>query len=125
MNHRKRLADEAERIRQIVAVRSAEQMHIDVNSKALNQKALTNEFQNIDSSADGSLRKDEVKEFFISGKVVSTADSEFNAIFAALDLDGNGGIDFVQFFSFLGQGGKELDDAKKAAWADMIMHEAD
>lgn len=113
--HRKRVANEAKRVRQNVAMRIAEQVKMNFNSEELSQEALIKEFQNIDSSGDGVLQKDEVKEFFMSDKVGSITEVEFNAIFAALDNDGNGEVDFVEFVSFLGQCAKEFEER---GWSD-------
>lgn len=113
--HRKRVVNEAKRVRQNVAMRIAEQVKMNFNSEELSQEALIKEFQNIDSSGDGVLQKDEVKEFFMSDKVGSITEVGFNAIFAALDNDGNGEVDFVEFVSFLGRCAKEFEER---GWSD-------
>jgi len=102
--HRKLVSDEAKRVRLLVATRIAEHLNVTFNSKKLTKEALSQQFQSIDSSGDGVLQKDEIKEFFMDSKHGgSITESDFESIFAALDSDGNGEIDFVEFVSFLNQ----------------------
>lgn len=103
--HRKLVSDEAKRVRILVATRIAEHLNVTFNSKKLTKEALSQQFQSIDSSGDGVLQKDEIKEFFMDSKHAggSITESDFESIFAALDSDGNGEIDFVEFVAFLNQ----------------------
>lgn len=102
--HRKLVSDEAKRVRLLVATRIAEHLNVTFNSKKLTKEALSQQFQSIDSSGDGVLQKDEIKEFFMDSKHGgSITESDFESIFAALDSDGNGEIDFVEFVAFLNQ----------------------
>jgi len=103
--HRKLISDEAKRVRLLVATRIAEKLNINFSSKSLTKEALAQQFQSIDSSGDGVLQKDEIKAFFMDSAEhgSSITESDIDSILAALDSDGNGEIDFVEFVSFLGQ----------------------
>jgi len=103
--HRKLVSDEAKRVRLLVATRIAEHLNVTFNSTKLTKEALSQQFQSIDSSGDGVLQKDEIKEFFMDSKQAggSVTESDFESILVALDSDGNGEIDFVEFVAFLNQ----------------------
>ena len=102
--HRKLISDEAKRVRLLVAKRIAGHLNINFNSKNLTKEALAQQFQSIDKSGDGVLQKDEIKEFFMDSEHGSSiTESDIDSILAALDSDGNGTIDFVEFVSFLSQ----------------------
>ena len=44
----------------------------------------------------------------MSGKVGTISESDFNALFASLDDDGSGEIDFAEFISFIGKCGTQI-----------------
>lgn len=102
--HRKLISDEAKRVRLLVATRIARYLNINFSSIDLTKEALAQQFQSIDKSGDGVLQKDEIKEFFMDSEHGSSiTESDIESILAALDSDGNGVIDFVEFVSFVSQ----------------------
>jgi Ca2+-binding EF-hand superfamily protein len=44
------------------------------------------------------------------GKVGKISDSDFNVLWSALDIDGSGSIDFVEFCTFLSGCGEAFDE---------------
>lgn len=70
---------------------------------------LKKEFDVIDKDGGGTISKDELKEFLKSGKVGDISDKDIDAMWAALDIDNSGEVDFVEFIAFLGTCGSEFE----------------
>lgn len=84
----------------------------------LSPENLMREFERIDTDSNGIIRKNELWNFISSGKVGEMPKKDFDMLFTILDVDGNGGIDFVEFCQYLcGIGSdmksimREMDDA--------------
>eukprot|EP01083_Nonionella_stella_P030925 84750_1 len=74
---------------------------------------LKREFDLIDKDGGGTISKDELKEFLASGKVGDISDKDVEAMWAAIDIDNSGEVDFVEFIAFLGSCGTEFDQVNK------------
>lgn len=44
-----------------------------------------------------------------SGKLGDVSDSDFETLFGIIDTDGSGGVDFIEFASFMGEIRNNLD----------------
>lgn len=62
-------------------------------------KILKNSFNQIDTDNDGSLSKEEIEKAGALTKGAFGADSKWETILSKCDLDGNGKIDFQEFFT--------------------------
>ena len=80
---------------------------------ALTPELLQKEFEHIDKDKGGTISKNELKDFAISGKVGVLSDKDFESMWAALDIDNSGEIDFVEFTVFLSSCGTEFEEVQK------------
>jgi Ca2+-binding EF-hand superfamily protein len=72
--------------------------------RQLTPEALGREFKKIDSEhPGGNITKDGLWKFLSTGKAGDISESDFNSLFAAIDLDNNGTVDFLEFCTFMGQ----------------------
>ena len=98
-----RLKRQRERIRLNFATRIAET--ISSPDISMNPDALKEEFERIDSGKkdgrDGYISKDELKDYMASGKFGEMDEKDFNVLYLALDADGDGKVDYLEFCSFL------------------------
>lgn len=101
---------QAQRYKHMFARRVAQTIRIEGGHKLLTPKALAEEFRRIDEDKSGFLDREELRAFVQSGKVGIMSDSDFNALFAAMDVDGSGQIDFAEFCSFLSVCGDVYDE---------------
>jgi len=79
----------------------------------IDPEQLKKEFDFIDKDGGGTISKDELTEFLKSGKVGNISDKDIGAMWAAIDIDNSGEVDFVEFIAFLGSCGDEFDTANK------------
>lgn len=61
---------------------------------------LKKEFDHIDKDKGGTISKDELKKFLMSGKVGDISDKDVDAMWAAIDIDNSGEVDFVVSLEF-------------------------
>ena len=98
-----RLKRQSERIRLNFATRIAES--IKSPDMSMYPDALKEEFECIGSGkedgGDGYISKDELKDFMASGKFGEMDEKDFNVLYIALDADGDGRVDYLEFCSFL------------------------
>jgi hypothetical protein len=52
----------------------------------------------------------ELKAWIDEGKLGNISDKDFNALWSALDIDGSGTVDFVEFCTFLSGCGEAFDE---------------
>mmetsp|Transcript_26220 Transcript_26220/g.60923 ORF Transcript_26220/g.60923 Transcript_26220/m.60923 type:complete len:214 (-) Transcript_26220:297-938(-) len=99
------IRQQASRNRAMFARRIAETIDMRASVRNLTPDALAREFRRIDEgvSRDGKISKEELWEFVSSGKAGEMDQRDFDALFAAMDLDHNGDVDFVEFCAFLGK----------------------
>lgn len=79
----------------------------------IDPEQLKKEFDLIDKDGGGTISKAELTEFLKSGKVGDISDKDISAMWAAIDIDNSGEVDFVEFISFLGSCGTEFETASK------------
>ena len=98
-----RLKRQRERMRLHFATRIAET--IKSPDLIMDPDALKEEFNLIDSGkeggGDGYISKDELKDFMASGKMGTMDKKDFEMLYLALDADGDGQVDYLEFCSFL------------------------
>ena len=96
---------QAQRYRTAFATRIAETVRINRSSRrSLTPDALLSEFKRIDADVeDGKLSQEELWQFLSDGKAGEMSRNDFDALFAAMDLDKNGSVDFLEFCAFMGQ----------------------
>jgi len=114
------------RLRTLFAERIAQTVQIRTSPDQLSPELLEKEFQEIDKNNDGRIQKDEMWEFLGTGKAGTVGRSDFDALWAVLDADGSGGVDFLEFCGFLGKCHVEYDVARNsraviARWASRAL----
>jgi len=111
--HRYLVAQQAKRYRITFAKRIADTINVQSSVRSLSPEALAEEFKQIDSKVqDGKLSKDELWEFISSGKAGEMDQRDFDALFAAMDLDKSGSVDFLEFCAFMGKCHDEYENAR-------------
>jgi hypothetical protein len=111
--HAWRSQQQARRYKTIFAKRIADTINVRGSMRLLQPEALASEFKRIDSeSQNGSISKEALWTFMSSGKAGEMSESDFNALFAAIDLDQSGSVDFLEFCTFMGQCSDEYRSAR-------------
>uniref|UniRef100_A0A6U3DDF4 EF-hand domain-containing protein n=1 Tax=Entomoneis paludosa TaxID=265537 RepID=A0A6U3DDF4_9STRA len=95
--HWRHVNNQKDRYKHQFARRIAQTIEFEGAMKDITPEALTAEFERIDEDKSGSISKPELKAFI--GDRMS--DSDFEAMFAAIDLDHNGTVDFEEFCAFM------------------------
>mmetsp|Transcript_10105 Transcript_10105/g.26838 ORF Transcript_10105/g.26838 Transcript_10105/m.26838 type:complete len:472 (-) Transcript_10105:8-1423(-) len=108
--HWYRMKQQAHRYRQNFMKRIAENIHLEGHLSCLTEEQLGEEFKLIDKSGDGYIQKEEMRDFMMSGKAGKLSQSDFNAMWVALDLDHSGKVDIIEFCTFLSRCGGEYDE---------------
>jgi len=67
----------------------------------LDSASLLKEFEFIDSNKGGTISKDEMKKWLEDGKLGFVSKKDFDSLWVAMDTDGSGEVDFVEFTTFL------------------------
>mmetsp|Transcript_28276 Transcript_28276/g.68088 ORF Transcript_28276/g.68088 Transcript_28276/m.68088 type:complete len:512 (-) Transcript_28276:133-1668(-) len=113
--HQKAMKDQASRIQAMFARRIAETIKLEGPDRTLTPEALAAEFKKIDGAGntDGTIDKKELWDFLNSGKVAKMNESDFNALFSALDTDGDGTVSFMEFCAYMGKAYDEFEKMKK------------
>jgi hypothetical protein len=94
------------------ARRVAETIKLTPGSRLLTPEALAVEFKKIDTDNTGNISKEELWEFVASGKVATMTRPEFDALFAVMDSDSNGTVDFLEFCAYMCECQSEFEEAK-------------
>jgi hypothetical protein len=111
--HAWRSQQQARRYKTKFAKRIADTINVRVSMRQLQPEALASEFKRIDSeSKDGSISKEALWTFMSSGKAGELSESDFNALFSAIDLDQSGTVDFLEFCTFMGKCSDEYRSAR-------------
>jgi len=79
----------------------------------LNAEILQKEFELIDRDKGGTITKDDMKQWLEDGKLGEISDKDFNSMWVAMDINGDGAIDFVEFASFLSSCGEAFHEVFK------------
>lgn len=110
---KRKLAEQKERLKDEFAKRIVGTFNIGKSGEALTMEGITEEFKLLDSGktdgGDGLISKTEFKDFIMAGKAGEMKDSDFEALFALIDEDGSGEIDFTEFSAFMGHIKSNLD----------------
>jgi EF-hand domain pair len=102
--HRWLSSRQIKRYKTIFAKRIAETISVNKSFRSMEPEELAEEFKKVDlQTEDGLITKDDLWEFISSGKAGEISESDFNALFAAIDSDGDGQVDFLAFCAFMGQ----------------------
>jgi len=112
--HKKRMATEKERLKNEFARRLVETFSIGSGREAITMEKITEEFQRIDSGpqgGDGRISKAEMKTFIVSSDSGGgqMKEGDFETLFALIDEDGGGDIDFTEFSAFMGHIKSNID----------------
>lgn len=105
------------RFRRMFAARIAETIELSASNNALTPEGLTMEFKRIQSGLkqDGGknryISKEDLWTFVSSGKGGDMTKSDFEALFAAMDIDRDGKVNFLEFCNFLSLCGGDIDEA--------------
>jgi hypothetical protein len=99
-----RVNQQARRFKTKFAKRMADTFDLRATMLQLPLEALASEFKKIDSKTqDGHISKEALWNFLSDGKVGDLSESDFNSLFAAIDLDQNGTVDFLELCTFMGK----------------------
>mmetsp|Transcript_25103 Transcript_25103/g.41664 ORF Transcript_25103/g.41664 Transcript_25103/m.41664 type:complete len:549 (-) Transcript_25103:969-2615(-) len=105
--HLYRLKRQQKRYRADFAKRVADAIEVQESTYALESDKLLKEFHQLDPAlregASGKICKEEMKEFLQSGVVGYITESDFGALFSAIDTDHSGYVDFLEFCAFMAQ----------------------
>lgn len=107
--HHYQLNQQAERYKHQFAKRVAETIEYSKTTSKLTAAALEDEFKRMDADQDGVLSKEELKTF-IGGDM---PERDFEAMFAAMDVDHNEKIEFAEFCAFMTHIGATYDQELK------------
>eukprot|EP00541_Cyclophora_tenuis_P017445 CAMPEP_0116557396 /NCGR_PEP_ID=MMETSP0397-20121206/9217_1 /TAXON_ID=216820 /ORGANISM="Cyclophora tenuis, Strain ECT3854" /LENGTH=314 /DNA_ID=CAMNT_0004082849 /DNA_START=1 /DNA_END=946 /DNA_ORIENTATION=- len=119
--HRHLQAQQAKRYRSVFAGRIADTIQVRSSMRSLTADTLADEFNKIDSGVkDGKISKEELWDFVSSGKAGEMEKHDFDALFAAIDLDKNGSVDFLEFCAFMGKCEKEYKLARVDRRAQLV-----
>jgi len=116
--HRWVLARQQKRFRVTFATRVAETISLRPSRRTLTPEMLGKEFAKIDKNLSeegagtGYITREALWEFVSSGKAGEMNEHDFNALFASLDVDHNGKVDFLEFCNFLSSCGSEFNEAR-------------
>lgn len=102
------------RYRKVFAVRIAQTIDVRASPDQLSNELLQKEFEKIDESGDGYIQNDELWKFLSTGKAGNISESDFKALWAAIDIDESGKVDFLEFCTFLGKCHDEYDNARNS-----------
>lgn len=106
--HKKQMAAEKERLKNEFARRIVGTFSVGSGGEAITMEKITEEFQRIDSGSseggDGRISKAEMKTFIMNSDSAGgqMKEGDFEILFALIDEDGNGNIDFTEFSAFMG-----------------------
>jgi len=104
---------QAKRYRTKFAQRVAENINIRASARSLPAAALADEFKRIDKeSPNGRISKEALWEFLNSGKAGEMSKSDFDALWAVMDADRSGSVDFLEFCAFMGKCHEEYNQAR-------------
>jgi len=111
--HRYLVAQQSKRFRTMFARRIADTIQLRGSVRSLTPDALADEFKRIDAGVqDGRISKEELWDFMSSRKAGELDKKDFDALFAAIDLDKNGTVDFLEFCAFMGKCDQEYRAAR-------------
>lgn len=115
--HRKAMKDQATRNQAMFARRIAETIKLEGPDRTLTPEALAAEFKKIDGAGntDGTIDKKELWDFLNSGNVAKMNESDFNALFSALDTDGDGTVSFMEFSAYMGKAYGDFEKMKDSS----------
>jgi hypothetical protein len=106
-HHRRTLSRQGKRHRIEFARKVAESIEITESSYALTPEELMEEFKKLDphlkfrSESKGMIQKETMKGFLQSGKVGYITETDFGALWASLDTQHTGYVDFLEFCTLL------------------------
>ncbi|KAL7562733.1 hypothetical protein ACA910_013235 [Epithemia clementina (nom. ined.)] len=99
-------------VRHDFARRVAQSVTLTPGSRQLSPEALAAEFKKIDKDKNGTISNEELWEFVSSGKLGEMTRHEFDALYAVMDADGNGTVDFLEFCAYMSLCKADFNDAK-------------
>ena len=93
--HRKAVETQKKRYKEHFIRGIARNITISDSAGRVSPEQLKKEFDHIDKDKGGTISKDELKTFLKSGKVGDISDKDVEAMWAAIDIDNSGEVDFV------------------------------
>jgi hypothetical protein len=95
------------------ARRIADTIDLRASMRQLTPEAIGREFKKIDSETPGgNISREGLWTFLSTGKAGDISESDFNSLFAAIDLDQSGTVDFLEFCTFMGKCSDEYRSAR-------------
>ena len=104
--------EQAKRYRNVFARRVAQTIRVRAGANQLSPELLQKQFEKMDQDNDGSISKEELWKFLTSGKAGTINESDFNSLWAVIDADDSGNVEFLEFCAFLAGCHDEYETAK-------------
>jgi hypothetical protein len=102
--HVLRATQQAKRYKTKFAERMAAKIDLRASMRQMAPEALAREFKKIDSETQNChISKEALWNFLSTGKAGELSESDFDGLFAAIDLDQSGTVDFWEFCTFMGK----------------------
>jgi hypothetical protein len=124
--YRYRLDQQASRYKKQFAQRDIGTMSVRASISRLPPDLLANEFKRIAKGTKeggarvGHITKKELWDFLSTGKAGDISESDVDALFAAMDLDSSGTVNFVEICTFMGQCHGEFRSARGELDSDKL-----
>jgi len=95
-------------------------------SKQLKRKDLKKMYDMIDDDCNGVLEKSEVRSLIDEAGIDSMSEKDYDILFAAIDLDGDGTLDFMEFCAFFASisVGESESETRRDSSQDHLYEEA-
>jgi len=95
------LKKQKKRIRSKFSARIAETIDVKKSMKSLSPDLLMKEFKKIDADSNGNVSKEELWTFLSTGKAGDISEKDFNVLWAAIDADHSGSVDYLEFCAYM------------------------
>jgi hypothetical protein len=117
--YRYKLKQQARRFKTKFAKHVVGTISVRASISQLPPEALTNEFKRIahgtkEGGGKGYITREDLWKFLESGKAGEISESDFDALFSAMDVKDRGKVNFVEFCTFLGDCQDEFREARGA-----------
>ena len=113
--YRKAISDKEKKMRRLFVQKVAKRVDLKGSVSQLPPIQLVEEFKRIDqglrtsgTNGDGFISRQEMWDFISSGKAGEMSESDFDTLYNAMDIDGDGKVNFVEFCAFFTSCGDEV-----------------
>lgn len=120
--HRRIVSRKEQSMRKMFVSKVAKRVDLRGSVSQLPPERLAEEFHRIDKGlresgkADGYISREEMWEFVSSGKAGEMSEGDFNALYDAIDTNGDGRISFVEFCAYFASCAGEVRQYQEQPW---------